>query len=378
MRILLPLIVTLLALQLPFAQAADADATQRQIRQLQSEIKQLRAELDKASGEQQSLQQALRRAESEAGRVSRHRDALSDDLLRIAAQLERLGPQQQRLQAQRKSQAEALGEQLALAFRSGQQDKLKLLLNQEKPERVSRLLHYHRYFTEARVAAIQQFNATLAELERTEATLKENSAALVDRQQQLEQRERELAGLRRERQQALASLQRDIKGRSEQLARLEQDQQRLQRVLRQLQQALAKADLAITTQRFAQLKGRLAWPTQGKVVERFGSRRGGARSEGIVIGAGAGQRVSAVHNGRVVYSDWLRGYGLLLIIDHGDGYMSLYGHNQSLLKEVGDWVAAGDSIAKVGDSGGREDAGLYFAIRRRGKPQNPQTWLRRG
>ncbi len=154
------------------------------------------------------------------------------------------------------------------------------------------------------------------------------------------------------------------------------DQERLQGIIEQLQQSLEKADLDWQNTAFRSLKGKLQWPVSGRLAAGYGSRNAqGMKSEGIVISAPAGRPVAAVHHGRVVFSDWLRGFGLLIIIDHGSGYMSLYGHNQTLLKEVGDWVAAQEPIATVGDSGGLSDAGLYFAIRYKGRPYNPQPWL---
>lgn len=359
------------------ALAADAAATQAQIRRLQGDIKTFRQQLDSTSGEQKRQQQQLEQLEVEAGQVNRRLDRIGAERQQLQQQIGDLKTQQTRLQQTQQQQAQALGEQLALAFRSGQQDRLKLLLNQEDPQRVARLLRYHGYFSAARVEALSRYNQTLEQLQGVDASLHQREAALATQQQELQRQQQKLVQLRSNRKTLLAELEREIKQQSRQLQRLEADRARLQKVLDALQQALAKADLAITTQRFAQLKGRLRWPTNGKVVQRYGAQVHGVQTDGMLIGSRAGEVVQAVHNGRVVYSDWLRGYGLVLILDHGDGYMSLYGHNQSLLKEVGDWVAAGEIIAKVGDSGGQAQTGLYFAIRRNGKPQNPQPWLNR-
>jgi len=371
------LLLPLLGLLLAPAQAADAGRTRQQIQQLQADIKAFRAEIRSTSSEQQRQQQQLEQLEVDAGRVDQQLDRLAVQRGELSTDIEALGQRRQELQRSRQQQSAALGEQLALAYRSGQQDKLKLLLNQEQPERVARMLRYHHYFSEARVAAIGQFNQTLDELQAVEQSLTAKQAELAEQQRDLSQQRQKLQQLRASREQLLASLTQEIAGQNRQLAQLEADRARMEKVLQELQRALAKADLAITTQRFSRLKGRLNWPTQGKVVQAYGSRTHGVQSDGMLIGANAGQAVSAVHNGRVVYSDWLRGYGLVLIIDHGDGYMSLYGHNQSLLKEVGDWVAAGERVAKVGDTGGQARSGLYFAIRHNGKPQNPQPWLNR-
>lgn len=371
---LLGVLLVGVAPQLP---AADAGATEAQIKRLQGEINRFQQRLDAATGEQQRQQQQLQQLEVDAGRVSRQLDRIGTQRQQLRGEIETLKQRQADLQQARQQQSAALGEQLALAFRSGQQDRLKLLLNQEQPERLARLLRYHGYFSEARVAALAQFNQTLAQLSEVDAALAARATELAAQQRDLSQRQQELEPLRSSRRQVVAELAREVQDQSRQLAQLEADRKRLQRVLDQLQQVLAKSDLALTTQRFGQLKGRLPWPTPGRVAQAFGNRSNGVQADGILIRAVGGAPVAAVHNGRVVYSDWLRGYGLVLILDHGDGYMTLYGHNQSLLKEVGDWVAAGEPLARVGDSGGQAHTGLYFAIRRNGKPQNPQPWLSR-
>jgi len=155
------------------------------------------------------------------------------------------------------------------------------------------------------------------------------------------------------------------------------DRQQLEDLLSSVEEAIADLDLPEATTPIKQLKGKLPWPTQGEIVRNFGSRdtSSGSRWKGVLIRAKEGNEVHAIHYGHVVFADWLRGFGLLLIIDHGNGYMSLYGHNQSIYKQTGDWVASNEVVSSVGNSGGRDNTGLYFEIRRNGKPQNPKSWI---
>jgi len=157
------------------------------------------------------------------------------------------------------------------------------------------------------------------------------------------------------------------------------DRSQLERLLDAVEQSIANLEIPSDYRPFHKLKGKLHWPTKGKISKRFGSSRSGSnlRWQGVTLTAKEGSEVNAIHHGRVVFADWFRGSGLLIIIDHGDGYMSLYGHNQSLLIEPGDWVTVGEQIATVGNSGGKKHAGLYFEIRHKGQPTDPRHWCKR-
>ena len=185
---------------------------------------------------------------------------------------------------------------------------------------------------------------------------------------------------RKERKKVVRSLKAEIKSKGQQLDGLLADEQELKSLLQALTEALSDIPAAPGDHKpFAKLKGKLKWPTSGRRLKAYGESRriGSLRWQGVVIAGKEGQEVKAVSHGRVAYADWLRGYGLLLIIDHGDGYMTLYGHNQSLFREVGDWVEKGEVIAAVGNSGGIDNHALYFEIRKDGKPTDPIRWCRR-
>jgi septal ring factor EnvC (AmiA/AmiB activator) len=183
-----------------------------------------------------------------------------------------------------------------------------------------------------------------------------------------------------QRRQVVRALATELLSQGQEMAQLQRDEQELQDLLRGLREALSdippETDAA---QHFAQRRGELGWPSSGRLAASYGQPKiGNLRWDGVMISAPEGREVRAVHAGRVAYADWLRGFGLLIIIDHGDGYMTLYGHNQSLFKETGDWVATDEAIAAVGNSGGREQTGVYFGIRYQGKPVDPVRWCRRG
>jgi septal ring factor EnvC (AmiA/AmiB activator) len=182
---------------------------------------------------------------------------------------------------------------------------------------------------------------------------------------------------RSERQSALETLERDTQSRTQQLARLRAQQAELERVLRELAAAARKLPSPAGTTAFDRLRGQLSWPVAGRVSARYGQQRAsGVNWDGVVVATERSASVHAVAAGRIVYSDWLPGLGLLTIVDHGDGFLSLYGYNDELKRRVGDMVERGDIIAASGDTGGRSRPELYFEIRRGGKPVDPQPWFR--
>ena len=265
------------------------------------------------------------------------------------------------------------------AFVIGRQGFLKLLLDQRDPGAVSRNLRYYDYFNRARARRI---HAVTKELDRID-TLRASIAHQMDALHRLQARQRQEKGSLQDQQRArgevLAKVNARIKTRSQRLARMVDNEHRLETLLQRLRQALSDIPDTAGNLPFRRLKGRLQWPSKGTIENRFGDSRrlGNLKWHGVLIDAGMGADVHAVYHGRVAFADWLRGFGLLIIIDHGDGYMSLYGHNQSLYKEVGDWVETGEVIASVGNSGGRNHPGLYFEIRHNGVPTNPVLWCRR-
>ncbi|MDH3713121.1 MAG: peptidoglycan DD-metalloendopeptidase family protein [Gammaproteobacteria bacterium] len=271
-----------------------------------------------------------------------------------------------------------LRNQVVAAHRVGRMQVLQLLLNQQDPGLVSRVMTYATYLNRARLSAIEatrsavnELTEVLKQIETARAALRRSRAALLDEQRNLQSSRDSRAAL-------VAEIERQLASGGARLQQLREDSARLEELLRSLQELLADIpDAPLVHRPFRNLKGKLPWPAKGKIVKRYNSPRGIGQMKwrGILIAAPNGNNVRAVYHGRVVFADWLPGLGLLAIIDHEDGYMSLYGYNQSLLKDTGDWVEPGDIIATVGDSGGQSNSGVYFEIRESGKPINPRRWL---
>jgi septal ring factor EnvC (AmiA/AmiB activator) len=228
---------------------------------------------------------------------------------------------------------------------------------------------------------MEQLEAISQNLQRLQRV--EKSIAVEDRrllalheQKELEKQRLELADAGR--REVMAVLNADIQQKGNELNTLQQDAERLVKLLEQLRKQAAAAVLEpINRKPFRAAKGKMPWPATGRMAVRFGVRKkSGLTWDGVMIAAPEGEEVRAVHHGRVVFADWLRGFGLLLIIDHGGGYMTLYGHNQALLKESGEWVDTNEAVATVGRSGGRASTGVYFEVRRKGRPVNPGIWCR--
>ncbi len=374
------LLVILPLLGLPAAAQADAplDTKKEELQQLQGRISELQTVLQSAKAQQSELSQKLQAVERKIGEQTRRLRVLGDTLSRQRAQLQQLrqrrSAQEQELEAHRS----LLAQQLRTAYAMGRQERIKILLNQQDPATISRIMAYYDYFNRARIEQLALIEQLVGTLQETEAELTRETRRLEQLQARELQQQAELKQSRQARRAVIEALSEEIRHKGQELDGLKRNEARLKALLQQLQQRPATPAETIQHQPFRTLKGRLPWPSKGRLTARFGMAKGaGLRWDGVVIAGEEGQEVRAVHHGRVAFADWLRGFGLLLIIDHGDGYMSLYGHNQSLFKEAGDWVQPGEVIALVGNSGGRLETGVYFSIRKKGKPVNPKKWCRK-
>jgi septal ring factor EnvC (AmiA/AmiB activator) len=387
--------------------------TQKQLEAARSDVAELKKLLEKLQQEKSGVQQELKRTEKEMGGLQKQVQGLEGELKKSEEELKRLDQEKKKLQQSRLEQQRLIAIQARAAYQSGQQEPLRLLLNQQQPEQFARTLTYYDYLGKARLEQLSAFNETLRQLANVETDIASQQAQLLEQKSALDSRREALAAVRKERQVALAKLNKEYGAGDRKLKAREQEQIELARVLKTIEETLARqareaaearrlaaleeqqarnpnskplplgpavsSDGASFGGPFAKAKGKLPWPVNGRLVARFGSARDGdsrAKWDGVMIGASAGSQVHAVHGGRVVFADWLRGAGLLVILDHGNGYLSLYGHNQSLLKDAGDLVQAGEAIATVGTSGGQDTPALYFAIRQQGRPSDPAQWCR--
>ncbi len=372
------LVALLLALALPAHGQSDGEKTRAQLKQLEQDIARIQSELGSAGTARDKLQSELRSTEVELGRLLRDIKRSEREIEDSERELRELEQEQARLQAARDEQRERITLELNTAWRMGREGQLKLLLSQDSPDTVSRTLTYYRYFLEARQARLATYRATLAELAATSASIDRTLSSLRTRREALDLQHGRLDVARREREQALARVTASISDKSEELQQKEESRKKLETLLAAIESAIDKLEVPDNYQDFAAARGTMPWPIDGKPSNRFGRPRneGKMRWQGITIPAQAGTTVRAIHHGRVVYADWLRGSGLLLIVDHGDGYMSLYAHNQSLLRDVGEWVNAGTPVSTVGDTGGQGRNALYFEVRHKGKPVDPARWCR--
>ncbi|MBT9530879.1 MAG: murein hydrolase activator EnvC [Pseudomonas sp.] len=389
--------------------------TQQQLDAAQKDVAELKKLLEAIQKEKSGVQGELKKTESEMGQLEKQVKGLQQELNKSNEELKRLDTEKKKLQQSRLEQQRLIGIQARAAYQGGQQEYLKLLLNQQNPEKFSRTLTYYDYLSQARLEQLATFNETLRQLANVEQDIANQQNQLNEQKSALDGRREQLAEARKERQLALAKLNKDLSARDQKLKARQQEQAQLGNVLKTIEATLArqareaaearKLELAAEQARlkgdkaspgadgplvsssgatyggnFASARGKLPWPVNGRLAARFGTARGGderTKWDGVLISAGAGSQVHAVHGGRVVFADWLRGAGLLVILDHGNGYLSLYGHNQSLLKDAGQIVKAGEAIATVGTSGGQNTPALYFAIRQQGRPSDPAQWCRR-
>lgn len=375
-----PFLLILLLLALPAAGENDdlAQVKEQELEEVRERISSLKQSMDAASSQRDKVTSELQAAEvSIAEKRSRLRDL----------ERERAFTEKRRSELDRKVAAneadldreiEHLGQQLRAAHMSGDQEQLKLLLNQKDPATLGRLMVYYSYLNDYRSDNIDTVSDRIREL----ASLRSQVAAEEARLAQIAKtRYAELSRLnnaQEQRKTLLATLRARISNEGQEIDYLAAQEKDLARLIAELTSILS--DYPISSENpFSEHKGRLTWPVAGNLLHDFGQPRvgGGLRWNGVVMAAPRGREVRAVYHGRVVFSDWLSGLGLLVIIDHGDGYMTLYGYNETLMKNAGDWVAPGDVIATVGDSGGQQRSGLYFEIRKGTQPVNPRHWVTR-
>jgi septal ring factor EnvC (AmiA/AmiB activator) len=374
--------------------SSNAAAKREELRELRGRIEAMQKRLAAAEESKSEAVDALQESEraiSDASRSLRELAQQSRETNRRLAELQAASlTQESRL----KSQQSLLAQLLYQQYLGGRADPLKLLFNREDPNQIARQMHYYSHVSRARSELIGNLRLDLAqvrELARETATKAAELAAIAA--EQAAQRKR-LEQEKRARSLVLTRISRDIQKQKREIGTLRQDENRLARLIEQLGRIISRTpprrtsatpqlrnervpDASGTGSPFQALKGRLALPVRGELGNRFGSQRsdGGVVWKGLFIASRAGEEVKAIAAGRVVFADWLRGFGNLLIIDHGDSYMSLYGNNETLYKQVGETISGGETIAAVGNSGGNADSGLYFEMRHQGKPFDPLTWV---
>ncbi|MFI4970796.1 MAG: murein hydrolase activator EnvC family protein, partial [Lysobacterales bacterium] len=304
--------------------------------------------------------------------------ALDEKLAAQQARLGELTAQRGRLEIALQSQRAALAALLRSAYALGRNEELKLLLQQDDVAAIARVLAYHRYFQRAQLGQIDQVRDDLRHLAELEDSINAASAELAATRAAQAAEAARLETERSERAELVATIDAKLKDQGARIAALGKDEAALTQLLERLRDVFADIPRQLSgAEPFASSRGKLAWPLRGRIVTAFGvADESGRTSRGVLLAAKSGTPVHAISHGRVAFADWLRGYGLMIIVDHGDGYLSLYGCNETLLKDVGDWVEAGEAIATSGASGGQKVPGLYFELRAKGQPTDPRGWLK--
>ncbi|MFP6806263.1 MAG: peptidoglycan DD-metalloendopeptidase family protein [Pseudomonadales bacterium] len=351
---------------------------EKQLKALQFEINKFQQILDSTEDQKTDLEDNLQFNEEKINDLLNKIESIQKNLTNGEARVGRLLNQQTELQLAKSEQQQYIERQIRAAYEIGNQEYLKVILNQEDPNQLSRMLTYYDYFNRARSEQVREFSDTIEQLRRVSKLVENENSSLKDNRRNLQLEQTALKVTQSNKRKVLKAINLEIAITGKALEKKIQDRQHLERLIISIQQGIANLVTPADIVPFASLKGELILPVSGRISHRYGHRRntGNVKWQGVVIDATEGDPVYAVHYGRVVFSDWLRGFGLLMIINHGEGHMSLYGHNQVLYRETGEWVTAGETIAAVGDSGGQNKSGLYFEIRVAGKTTDPQLWCR--
>jgi septal ring factor EnvC (AmiA/AmiB activator) len=381
--------------------AAALDDRQDELKTIQHKIERLKEELEQSAEDRSETADSLKKSERRISEVNRGLRELRQKQEQLLGELSRLGGATRSTEDEARAQEAQLAQLLRQRYSQRGDDGARLLLNGKDPAETQRLIAYFAYIGRARSALIEQHRATLNQLDamRRDTVARKQDLSSVERE-----REAQRSALEKEksvRQGMLDKLSERIRSQRKEIGTLQRDEKRLGKLIEKLrtlaeakkskkptptkpgerpkagEKVKAVADASLDGIHFAKLRGKLAFPVAGEIIARFGQDRsgGGPAWKGLFIRARSGQEVRSVATGEVVFSDWLRGFGNLLIVDHGGGYLSLYSNNESLYKQAGTRVRAGDAVASVGNTGGQEEPGLYFELRHLGKPFDPMTWV---
>lgn len=354
--------------------------TTQQLSDLQQAINQQKQNLLNTNVKISDLEQQLKTDDLAIGKIAKDLSNTSSELSATEKKLAELSAEKSQLELDKKQQEQILAKQLRAAYSAGHHDYLKLILNQEKPSKVQRTITHYQYLNTARIKEIETFKSTITQLNNITQQYQQQAAQLSELTQTQSQQKKILELSKVKQQQTLKALNKKALTEQQKLNKLEQEEKALVALLKKMAADAERAKRAKEAEKLvglSKLKRKLSWPVKGRISHSFGSsKQGYLKWKGVLISAPIGREVKTIHNGTILFSDWLKGYGLVTVVDHGDGYMSLYGHNQALLKSVGDRVEAGEPIALVGQSGGQANSGLYFEIRHTGLAVNPKLWCK--
>ncbi len=361
--------------------ASDKSKKEGELKALQAKIAKLQETIGEKQDSKSTYVKQLKKIERSISNVSQKISTSKKKIINTKSELLQLGKLKKKSQQNLAQQNSTLAQQVYTAYTLGQQEKIKLLFSLQDAGDLQRNLVYYQYFSNARVDLIKRVQNNIDTLLKTEEDISNTKQVLEASHQQLEDQKNQLKKNGSERKTIIASLDKQLKKQGGVLGKLQVDAKALESLISSIEDILVESPEARFDNRpFAKLRGQLAWPVKGKVRRMFGRQKqlSELRWQGVLIEAPVGRHVRAISSGRIAFADWLRGLGNIIIIDHGNSYLSLYGHNESLFKSAGEWVEAGDIIGSIGSSGGQKKPSLYFEIRKKGKPQNPTKWCKNG
>ena len=373
------LITCLLAL--PTVAPADEEAAYKtQIKKLQKEVDAIQKSIASQQSKRGAEVSKLRESELQIAGIAKQMRTIGTQSQAARREIDKLDTRAGEIQDKLQTHRESLDLLIKTAYQTGRTPRLQLLLNQREPALLSRMFTYYNHFNLARQREIQRAKQLLDELAEVRATQERETQKLQAAHDALQEQHVAMQEARKNRKVTLAQIEKALSSESSKLTRLQRDQRDLEALLEKLNEVFADIpDHPLEKKPFKNLKGKLPWPAQGKLKAKYNSLKGTAnlRWKGMFIGAKRGNNVRVIYYGQVAFADWMNGFGLVLIVDHGDGYMSIYANNEELHKSQGEWVTPGDVIATVGDSGGQTSSGVYFELRRNGRPINPHKWVKK-
>jgi septal ring factor EnvC (AmiA/AmiB activator) len=353
-----------------------ADQQEEQLAEVKQKLEQRQQLLTEQQKQQKQLRSRLKKTELKIAASAEKLHSTRRSLKQNRQQQHQLSVQKKQLTTSAKQQQQVLAKQLASAYMIGGNDLIQLLLNQQQSGKIERLLGYYKYINQARLDTLNQLKQTTTELATIEQELAQASQQLISLEQRQQIDTKKLKQNKQSRNKALATLKKRYLANSVSIEQLQLSEIDLNRLIKESIKPSAPQQKKLTG--LAARKGKLKPPNQGTMVNKFGrARQGTRRWKGITINGKEGQAVNVISHGKVLYADWVKGFGLVIVVDHGKGYMTLYGHNQALLKSAGDYVDANEQIALLGQSGGQNKPVLYFELRHKGKAINPRRWFQR-
>lgn len=372
----------LLALNFAAANHDNSHSQQQKLEKIRSDINQLNREIAASNKNKQQVFAKLQSAERELAQQNKKLTANQHEITALNQQLKQASQQLKTEEKNLTTVLQDMAKSLRAAYILGSQSELKMLLNQQNPADTSRLYTYLEYLNQAREQKLDKARTLIASLQKKREQISQLQQQLSRQQQALSQHQQQVSATLAKRKQILATLNKQLKSKTARLAHLQQNRANIEKLLDKIKASRAKHDQSaslevLPTQSFAKLRGQLKPPIQGQVLHNFGERRAEVtlKWRGILFAAQEGQKVHAIAAGRVTFADYFSGFGLLILLDHGDGYLSLYAYNSELSRQMGEWVQAGDVLALAGSSGGQNRTALYFELRHQSRPIDPRPWL---